>query len=60
MKLIRSRRKHGLHPQFPTGCDNKAASRLVAQGDDGRFALFIVMNGRSDWHDPEGSGSGLK
>jgi hypothetical protein len=28
--------------------DDKAASRLAPKGDDRRFDLFVVMNGRSD------------
>jgi hypothetical protein len=28
--------------------DDKAASRLVPQGDDGRFDLYVAMNGRRD------------
>jgi hypothetical protein len=26
--------------------DDKAASRLVPKGDNGRFDLYVVMNGR--------------
>ena len=33
--------------------DDKAASRLTPKGDDGRFDFYVVMNGRSDWHDLE-------
>jgi hypothetical protein len=33
--------------------DDKAASRLAPEGDDGRFDLFVAMNGRSDWLDLE-------
>jgi hypothetical protein len=33
--------------------DDKAASRLAPKSDDGRFNLYVVMNGRSDWHDLE-------
>jgi hypothetical protein len=33
--------------------DDKAASRLAPKGDNGRFDLCVVMNGRSDWLDPE-------
>jgi hypothetical protein len=28
--------------------DDKAASRLTPKGDDGRFDLYVVMNGRSE------------
>jgi hypothetical protein len=28
--------------------DDKAASRLAPKGDDGRFDLYVAMNGRSD------------
>ena len=33
--------------------DEKAASRLAPQGDDGRFDFFVAMNGRNDWLDLE-------
>src|SRR6516164_9030155 len=33
--------------------DDKAASRLAPKGDDGRFNLYVVMNGRSDCLDLE-------
>ena len=33
--------------------DDKAASRLAPKGDDGRFNLYFVMNGRSDCLDLE-------
>jgi hypothetical protein len=33
--------------------DDKAASRLARKGDDGRFDLYVAMNGRDDWHDLE-------
>ena len=33
--------------------DYKAASRLAPKGDDGRFDLYVAMNGRNDWHDLE-------
>jgi hypothetical protein len=33
--------------------DDKAASRLAPKGDDGGFDLYVVMNGRNDWHDLE-------
>ena len=29
--------------------DDKAASRLAPKGDDGRFDLYVAMNGRNDW-----------
>ena len=28
--------------------DDKAASRLAPKGDDGRFDVYVAMNGRSD------------
>jgi hypothetical protein len=28
--------------------DDKAASRLAPKGDDGRFDLYVAMNGRRD------------
>ena len=33
--------------------DDKAASRLAADGDDSRFDLSVGMNGRNDRHDLE-------
>jgi hypothetical protein len=33
--------------------DDKAASRLAPQGDDGGFDLCVVMNGSSDCLDLE-------
>src|SRR5262249_28719707 len=38
---------------------DKAASRLAPEGDDGRFDLYVVMNGRNDWHDLERPGRRL-
>ena len=35
------------------GQDDKAASRLAPEGRDGRFDLYVAMNGRSDWRDLE-------
>jgi hypothetical protein len=35
------------------GHDDKAASRLAPKGDDGRFDLCVVVNGRNDWYDLE-------
>jgi hypothetical protein len=35
------------------GHDDKAASRLAPNGDDGRFDLCVAMNGRNDWRDLE-------
>ena len=29
--------------------DDKAASRLASKGDDGRFDLYVAMNGCGDW-----------
>src|SRR6516162_8771251 len=29
--------------------DDKAASRLAPKGDDGRFDLYVAMNGRGGW-----------
>jgi hypothetical protein len=40
-----------LHPYIRH--DDKAASRFSPKSDDGRFDLYVVMNGRSDWHDLE-------
>jgi hypothetical protein len=33
--------------------DDKAASHLAPQGDDGRFDLCVATNGRNDWRDLE-------
>jgi hypothetical protein len=33
--------------------DDKADWRLTPKGDDGRFDLYVAMNGRSDGHDLE-------
>jgi hypothetical protein len=33
--------------------DDKAASRLAPKGDDGRFDVYVAVNGRSDWRDLE-------
>jgi hypothetical protein len=40
--------------------DDKAAERLAPKADDGRFDIYVVMNGRSDWHDLERPGGRLK
>ena len=37
----------------PIRHDNKAASRLTPQGDDGRFDLCVAMNARNDRLDLE-------
>jgi hypothetical protein len=33
--------------------DDKAAARLAPKGNDGRFDLYVVMNGRRDCFDLE-------
>ena len=33
--------------------DDKAASRLAPKRDDGRFDLYVAMDGRNDWCDLE-------
>jgi hypothetical protein len=33
--------------------DDKTASRLAPNSDDGRFDLYVAMNWRNDWHNPE-------
>jgi hypothetical protein len=33
--------------------EDKTASRLAPKGDDGRFDLYVGVNGRSDWLDLE-------
>ena len=40
--------------------DDKAASRLAPQGDDGHFDLYVAVNGRSDLLDLECPGRRLK
>jgi hypothetical protein len=35
------------------GHDDEAASSLAPKGDDGRFDLCVIVNGRSDWNDLE-------
>jgi hypothetical protein len=40
--------------------DDKAASRLAPQGDDGGFDLYVAVNVRHDWHDLERPGRRLK
>jgi hypothetical protein len=32
---------------------HKAASRLAPQGDNGRFDLYVAVNGRNNWLDLE-------
>ena len=36
--------------------DDKAASRLAPEGVDGRFDLYVAVNGRGDCHDLELTG----
>ena len=33
---------------------------LAPEGDDGRFDIYVAMNGRSDWHDLERPGRRFK
>jgi hypothetical protein len=33
--------------------DDKAASRLAPNGDDGRIDFYVAVNERSDWRDLE-------
>jgi hypothetical protein len=33
--------------------NDKAAARLAPNVPDGRFDLYVAMNGRSDWRDFE-------
>jgi hypothetical protein len=40
--------------------DDKAASRLAPHSDDGRFDLYVAVNGRNDWLDLERPGRRLK
>ena len=40
--------------------DDKAASRLAPKGDDGRFDLYVAVNGRNDWLDVERRSRRLK
>jgi hypothetical protein len=32
---------------------DKAASRLASKSDDGRFDLYVTVNGRNDWRELE-------
>jgi hypothetical protein len=36
-----------------SGMTTRAASRLAPKGRNGRFDLYVAMNGRSDWLDLE-------
>jgi hypothetical protein len=49
-----------MRAQESTRKDDKAASRLATQAGDGRFDLYVAMNGRNDWQDPERPGRRLK
>ena len=42
-----------MREQESTRQDDKAASRLAPKGRDGRFDLYVAVNGRNDWHDLE-------
>jgi hypothetical protein len=33
--------------------DDKAAARPVPKGVDGRFDLYVALNGHNSWHDVE-------
>src|SRR5215475_8082576 len=46
------------HPCIRDG--NKATSGLAPKVDDGRFDLYVAMNGRNDWRDLELPGRRLK
>jgi hypothetical protein len=37
-----------MHDRESIRDDDKTAARLAPKGDDGRFDLYVVMNGRSD------------
>jgi hypothetical protein len=45
--------RYAMRDQKSTRQDNKAASRLAPKGRDGRFDLYVAMNGRNDWLDLE-------
>jgi hypothetical protein len=49
-----------LHGREHIRDDDKAASRLAPKGNDGRFDLYVAMNGRNDRRDPERPGRRLK
>src|SRR6516162_8661845 len=52
--VVSGRRRYDRRAMRDRECirdDDKAASRLTPKGDDGRFDLYVAMNGRSDWHD---------
>jgi hypothetical protein len=42
-----------MHARERIRYDEKAASRLAPKGGDGRFDLYVAMNGRSDYRDLE-------
>jgi hypothetical protein len=36
-----------------SGSTTRPPPRLAPKGDDRRFDLYVVMNGRTDWYDLE-------
>src|SRR5262249_37535969 len=54
--LVSGRRQYDLRAMRGHECtryDDKAASRLAPEVDDGLFDLYVIMNGRHEWHDLE-------
>jgi hypothetical protein len=45
--------RRAVHEREHIPHDGKAASRLAPKGGDGRFDLYIAVNGRNDWRDLE-------
>src|SRR6516225_8632597 len=52
--------RRAIHEREYIRHDDKAASRLPPKGHDGRFDLYIAVNGRNDWRDLERPGRCLK
>jgi hypothetical protein len=52
--------RHAMDGHECIGHGDKAASRLAPQGDNGRFDLYVGMNGRNDWLDLEWPSRRLK
>jgi hypothetical protein len=46
--VVPVRRRYERRAKESTPQDDKAASRLAPKGDDGRFDLYVVLNGRYD------------
>jgi hypothetical protein len=54
--VVSGRRRYdrrAMHEHEAIQHDDKAASQLAPKGDDGRFDLYVAVNGRNDWLDLE-------